>query len=303
MSRLEPSGRKLPFLQFGLRQLLALFALMSVLLGIVAPRIWQSFDERQLQDNLRREREIQVNLYAGVRTGDASLVQQALEDGANPNTVLLDEEELRRVVDETPKIVRERFKPIHESRPGLGPTLLGIALSRGYREMATYLIDRGAPLDAIEGVGATLLHRAARGGDPELIRLLVALGLDVNARDDYGDTPLTDSAGRTRPEAIDALIESGAEVNVQGINKETAVHQAVYQGRAEVVRRLLAAGADTSIANVYGDTALDVVQKNMSTLLQAKKASALRFQPGEEDLDLEKKRFREIEQILQNASR
>ncbi len=130
-------------------------------------------------------------------------------------------EDLRRVVQENPEIVSERFEPVYAAGPGQGPTLLGIALERGYREMALFLMESGAPIDVVENLGSTLLHKAARGGDPVLVRLLIAKGLDVDARDNYQDTPLGDVAGRDCCETVAALIEAGADVNARGMNQQT----------------------------------------------------------------------------------
>jgi len=177
-------------------------------------------------------------------------------------------EELRRVVERDPDVLIRRYSPLYAARPGQGPTLLGVALQHGYREMAEFLVESGAPLDTLEGLGQTPLHLAARGGDPQLIRLLIDQGLTVHVKDDHQDTPLTDSVGSTSPEAISALIEAGAEVNERGLNGRTALNGAVravlhlpeeteaFLIRLEVIRILLAAGADPTIPDRNGDTAL-----------------------------------------------
>lgn len=170
-------------------------------------------------------------------------------------------EELRGVVREDPAVLKQRFRPIWAANPGQEPTLLGIALERGHREMALFLIESGAPLDTLEYLGQTLLHRAARGGDPELIRLLIARGLDVDAKDDYRDTPLRDIAWQGKPEAVSALLEAGAEVNTRGMNQRTPLWSAVSGNQVELVRMLLAAGADPTIPNRDGKTAVDVAQE------------------------------------------
>jgi ankyrin repeat protein len=375
----EPSRTKLRFFQFSLWHLLVLFAALSVLLGILAPRIHRVRQERQLQRQFAREfresQEALSNLHKAVPARDLALARRALEAGADPNRLfggtrsllhvaiangdlammgllldfgadveqtarlqgetgvldgpplcaaagcnqptevrlemirllvehradpcpeignfnamdiaffqcnaavgdLLREyglpygpremaafnrlDEIKRVVSETPGVLRERYKAVYAARPGQGITLLGVALERGYREMALFLIESGAPLDTLEYYGYTPLHMAARGGDPELIRLLVARGLDVNARDDYGDTPLRDVTWRGKPEAIAALIEAGADVNTRGLNQGTPLHSAVSNHRVDIVRMVLAAGADPTIPDRFGKTALDAARE------------------------------------------
>ena len=122
-------------------------------------------------------------------------------------------DELKRVIQKNPGVLKERFKPIYGEKPGRGPTLLRIAIERGYREMVRFLIESGATLDSVEIYERTLLHLACGRDDPEMIRMLVARGLNVNARDESQETPLTDCARAGRPETIRALLAAGADVN------------------------------------------------------------------------------------------
>jgi cytohesin len=385
MNRREPPRTRLRFFQFSLLHLLALFAAVSLLLGILAPRLHRAYERRELVKAWRELQEAQATLEKAVRGNDVSLARGALEAGANPNAplgggesllhiavrnghvammellldfgadvehvaalpfdtvvmhgpplyaamgchqpveiriamirLLVDRgadprrevgsrntmdvavydsdaqmadllreygvpygpremaafhrlDELKRAVDENPDVLRKRYRPTYAARPGKGPTLLGVALARGHREMAEFLIESGAPLDTVEYLGQTPLHMAARGGDPELIRLLVARGLDVNARDDYDDTPLCDVAWRAKPAAVAALIEANADVNARGMNESTPLHHAVHYGRTEIVRLLLAAGADPTVPDIHGKTALDVARERhpeMAKLLE-----------------------------------
>lgn len=166
-------------------------------------------------------------------------------------------DELKRAVKAEPKLVQERFKPVWA---GAGPTLLSIALSGGYRQMALFLIDAGAPLDVVVYSKSTLLHEAAKGGDVELVRLLIEHGLDVDATDRYADTPLTDVVGRAEPQLVALLLEAGADVNHRGINDRTALLGAVQQGRLDIAQMLIAAGADPTIPDVWGETPLHLAR-------------------------------------------
>lgn len=177
-------------------------------------------------------------------------------------------DELKAAVRKTPDLLQSRFR---DAYAGSWPTLLGIALRRGYREMSLFLIESGAPLDVVEHEGCTMLHEAARGGDPELIRLLARRGLDVDAVDKYSDTAMCDIAWNGKPEAVSALVELGADVNWQGVNGRAPLHHAVQNNRFDIVRLLLAAGADPSLADGKGETPM-VLGKNgnpdMSKLLE-----------------------------------
>lgn len=170
-------------------------------------------------------------------------------------------DELKQAILANPGLLRERVEPATIDCQGQPPTLLGIAVERGYREMAQFLIESGAPVDAIQSPTvygeATPLFFASRRGDPEMIRMLAAHGADVNARDECRNTPLTDCAGHADPETVRALLAVGANVNALGIYNLTALHQAAKSHRTETVRILLAAGADPIIRDQQGQTALD----------------------------------------------
>ncbi len=190
--------------------------------------------------------------------------------------------ELAASVKQNPKLLRQRFRPIYAARPGEGPTLLGLALERGYTDMCEFLIQSGAPLDTTENRGQTPLHLAARSGHPELIRRLAAQGLDVNARDDFGDTPLADIAGGGNSEVIATLIALGADVNTRGMNQLTPLHRAVSNNYEPVIRMLVAAGADPMIPDRTGETPLAAAQRKhlaIGKLLEEAAAGARHVEP------------------------
>ena len=172
-------------------------------------------------------------------------------------------DELKQAIHGNPGLLRERVKPAI-SLQGQHPTLLGIAVERGYREMAEFLIESGAPVDTIQfptvnlyGETTPLFFASWRRGDPEMIRMLAAHGADVNARDASNNTPLMDCASHASPETVRALLAVGAHVNALGIYDLTALHHAAQENRTETVRILLAAGADPTIRDRDGKTALD----------------------------------------------
>jgi ankyrin repeat protein len=187
-------------------------------------------------------------------------------------------DELKRAVERERGIVKDRFRPTCWVPPGQEPTLLAIALERGYREMSLFLVESGAPLDTTAYYGDTLLHLAARSGDPELIRQLVARGLDVNAVNHSSETPLSEIAWRNMPEVLTALVKAGAKVNHHGWLGGTPLHHAAQNNRMKIVRILLAAGADSTIADEYGLTPLDVARtcsiKNPSIVSLFEQATA-----------------------------
>ncbi|HEV3339640.1 MAG TPA: ankyrin repeat domain-containing protein [Pirellulales bacterium] len=172
--------------------------------------------------------------------------------------------DLKRAVEQSPEIVKERFRT-RWAPAGQDPTLLAIAIERGHREMSRFLIESGAPLDTVAYHGSTLLHLAAHGGDPELIRLLVAHGLDVNAVDGNSNTPLAAIAWSDKTQAVAALLEAGSSANHRGWLGGTPLHSAGSGGQIKIVRMLLAARADPALVDEQGKTPLDLARTRKRT--------------------------------------
>jgi len=70
-----------------------------------------------------------------------------------------------------------------------GDSALHKAASVGDLNTASILIDRGAPLDAINGNRSTPLHAAALRNDPDMTKLLVQAGANPNQPDRAGQLP------------------------------------------------------------------------------------------------------------------
>ena len=202
------------------------------------------------------------------------LVQHGLGYGPREMVALNRLEELQAFVAENPGCLRERFRPVYPSRRGQAPTLLGIAMSKGHRNIAMFLIKQGAPLDTVENYGQTLLHLAAQGGNPELLALLIDHGLDVNATDDYQDTPLIDCAWKDCPEAVSLLVNAGADVNARRVDGRTALHLAVSHQQLDVISILLAAGADPGIPDSEGKTSLETARAQSVEVTELLEANA-----------------------------
>jgi ankyrin repeat protein len=111
------------------------------------------------------------DILAAARAGDRAGVDTALASGASVNAV--DENGL--------------------SPRGLaGLTPLGLAAAYGHRNIAEFLLNRGANVDgaSADGFEQTPLNKAAQYGSADVAALLLDHGADINARDIAGATPL-----------------------------------------------------------------------------------------------------------------
>lgn|GEM_PF-926252 len=165
--------------------------------------------------------------------------------------------------------------------------LLAFAVAGGHRELAEFLIQRGAQ---VAPYSTLLLHLAARAERKDLIDLLLAHGADIRAvgagifvvvsdlnllsyllsrgvsphQNDEDQFPplvyLARGDKGERPDKVDLLLDHGADVNTAGRNGKTALHYAAAAGHAKVVRLLLDRGADPSLRDGDGHTALDLAR-------------------------------------------
>jgi ankyrin repeat protein len=195
------------------------------------------------------------DILAASKAGDKASVEAALTQGASVN-----------VVDE------KGLAPL-----GLaGLTPLGLAAAYGHRNIAEFLLDRGANVDvkSRDGLEQTPLHLAAEQGNTDVAKLLIERGADVNARDIAGATPLGWAALRGHKNIATFLIARGAIVNARALSGKTPLHLAAAAGNKELVLLLLSHGADPNIKNSDGQTPLQEMQA--SSLDPATKANVAR---------------------------
>ena len=170
-----------------------------------------------------------------------------------------------------------------EARGPDGETPLQAASHMGRKDIAEYLLARGARLDpygaALLGGRADLaaflqedpellrrpgvhhafpvLFMAITGGHVELSRWLIEQGAPVPER-----SPLIHAAaGSGRVELVRMLVERGATPRMGGFKGRSPLHLAARAGHAEVVKLLLAAGADATQTDEAGKTPLDLARE------------------------------------------
>ena len=96
-------------------------------------------------------------------------------------------------------------------RDEFGWTPLYWAASTGQKNVAEYLLAKGANVIAKTNDNRTPLHQAARAGARELAELLIVNGADVNAKDKEGRTPVWYAQKRGHAEIVELLRKHGAK--------------------------------------------------------------------------------------------
>jgi uncharacterized protein len=81
------------------------------------------------------------------------------------------------------------------------------AIAGGRAQIAAYLLDRGAPVDATYEGGRTALHVAAASGNVDCVRALLAHGATIDALDREGKRPLAYAEQYERAEAAAILAD------------------------------------------------------------------------------------------------
>jgi len=94
------------------------------------------------------------------------------------------------------------------------------AFKFGDVEVATTLLDLGAPVDFADGNGITMLGRTVLNNEVEMARMLIARGANVNVVDKQGMTPLLWAANVDFGDTamIELLLKAGARTDAR--NKE-----------------------------------------------------------------------------------
>jgi ankyrin repeat protein len=197
------------------------------------------------------------DILAAAKAGDRAGVEAALTQGASVNAVATYNEQ-----------DANELSPLGLS----GLTPLGIAAIYGHRNVAEFLLDRGANLDVRNGFEQTPLHTAAEHGSTDVAKLLLDRGADVNARDFLGATPLGWAALRGQKNVAALLIARGAFVNARALSGKTPLHLAAAAGKKDIVTLLLAHGADVKAQNSDSQTPLQEMEAS-NDLDQATKAN------------------------------
>ena len=162
-----------------------------------------------------------------------------------------DVEKVKAILEKDPSQLNaydeyREFSPLH------------IAALNDQKEVAAFLIEKGADVNLTNSGKISPLLIAAALGHTEIARRLIQKGADVNVMTRDNFTPLYLAAAQGRLEIVRLLIEKGAKVNAKCEKGQTALYIAAQNGHGEIVKLLLEKGADPSIANDDGLTPADI---------------------------------------------
>lgn len=151
--------------------------------------------------------------------GDLAALEQMLRAEENVNTPMLDGSTALhwaalRDQAEVVSFLLERGADV-EARNRNGVYPLYLAALNGSAKVTSLLLEAGADPNAELPNGETVLMTAARTGAPEVLELLLSYGALVDKRDpEFQQTALMIAARENHPAAVDVLLRYGAEVNL-----------------------------------------------------------------------------------------
>ena len=195
-------------------------------------------------------------------SADSKLIKRLVHgDGGlqmPPTGALADEEIgiLRAWIDQGADF-RTEIRP----EPAPGPVdpkvaaLIAAIRSRDAKSVETLLAADPALVSATDAAGSTLLHHAAGFGTLDSLTFLLDKGADVNAKNRRGSTPLF---WALQEEAkVRLLVSRGATIKMRQVEGRSPVYQASLLGNGNAVLRLLLEnGGDPNVATLNGLTPL-----------------------------------------------
>ena len=145
-----------------------------------------------------------------------------------------------------------------------GRTPLMIASALGYTDLASFLIDRGADVGAIDNMQMSVLHEAVNSDCESMMRLLLGCYRNEGRSDEFvtirdvkrGETALHVAVRKDCSSIFDLLLKHGADINVVDSTGCAPLHTAVQHLHLNTAERLISAGANLNRPNNAGNTPL-----------------------------------------------
>ena len=145
---------------------------------------------------------------------------------------------------------------INERFPSENFTMLQLACLTESPEIALFLLNHGADVDAQENNGFTALFWTVMSNNKELTLLLLSKGADVNHRTKEGQTPLLTAVDSDSLAMVSLLAGHGADILACDADQKTALQHATVRGDLPVVNFLIAQGVPVNARDNTGKTAL-----------------------------------------------
>jgi ankyrin repeat protein len=202
-------------------------------------------------------------LKAAIRSNDVAEVGAILSSNSLPPGVTLDDNSVTPLhlaslmgSREVASWLLGKGAPVDATTVEQGHTPLIIAAGRGHLGIAKLLLEHFAGIDHKDSAGLTPLLWAIHQDQPAMAEYLIRQGADINAVASIGRSALMMAAEKGSVPLVTELIAKGANVNHTNEVGNDALIEAAEAGHADVVRVLLQKGGSTNRQNADGWTGL-----------------------------------------------
>jgi len=137
-----------------------------------------------------------------------------------------------------------------------GSTPLTIAASSGQTELVTFLISKGANVNAVNNFGNTPLHYAAWSSDLTSFKALHEKGALINKQNSQGQTPLQYACMGGNRQILQYCIQQGMDIHKKIDDGSSLLHWAAYGGNIDIFKYLESEGMDMNQGDKDGSTPL-----------------------------------------------
>jgi ankyrin repeat protein len=146
------------------------------------------------------------------------------------------------------------------TKDGNDSTPLMLACEKGHLEVVEMLVEarKGLGLEERDHDGMTALQHAVHGGHKDVVTFLLSKGAEANTRDEQGSTPFMGACWKGHLDVAQILhgVTEGQGLEERDNDGRTALHDAARGGHKEVVAFLLLKGAEANSRDVVGATSL-----------------------------------------------
>ncbi|KAJ7310860.1 ankyrin repeat-containing domain protein [Mycena albidolilacea] len=133
-----------------------------------------------------------------------------------------------------------------------------VASYYGHAEIVSFLLEKGANVNAAGGRYGSSLQAAAAQGHTEIVGVRLEKGADVNAAGGFYGSSLYAAAARGHIETVSILLEKGANINVAGGRHGSLLQIAAAQGHTDFVSILLEKGVNINAAGGRDGSSLQI---------------------------------------------
>lgn len=148
-------------------------------------------------------------------------------------------------------------------------------------DMAEFLIEKGADVNAKMANSETALIIAVRSLQPEIVRLLLSNGADPDATTGGREHVLFIAAQQGRKDLIKLLVKHGANVNAKNRDGQTILFYDIVFRDNDFLKTLLEKGIDVSVRDNDGMTAVKMaIQYHCTEAAEILTAAGARVNTG-----------------------